>query len=62
MSLAGSSSKSFTISSFMRAVLGQWMRLKLSPGSYARAPKAFGVRFWVGRRKRPSPGRCAGGT
>ena len=33
MSLAGSSSNSLTMSSPVRAVEGQWMRLKLSPGS-----------------------------
>ena len=43
MSLAGSSSKIFTIRSPVRAVLGQWMRLKLSPNSYCRTPDAFGV-------------------
>ena len=43
MSLAGSSSKIFTISSPVRAVLAQWMRLKLSPNSYGRTPEAFGV-------------------
>ena len=30
---AGSSSKVFTLSSPVRSVLGQWMRLTLSPGS-----------------------------
>ena len=33
MSEAGSSSNSFTMSCPVRAVVGQWMRLKLSPGS-----------------------------
>ncbi|WBL35234.1 hypothetical protein O0235_10595 [Tepidiforma flava] len=43
MSEAGSSSNVLTMSSPVRAVERQWMRLKASPGAYSRTPAAFGV-------------------
>ena len=52
-------SNSLTISRFMRAVYGQWMRRRLSPWAYSRTVDDSGVTAGVRREKTLSLGRLA---